>query len=398
MEKTGFRKSALVLGMLWAVLAGAAAAWGASPIVIGLDADMSSGSGLAGRAIERGARIAIAEINEAGGLLGGRALELRIRDHHGSPVRSTDNLEDFAATEDLTAVIAGLHSPAIIQNMEFIHRQELIILDPWAAATSVIDNGHRPNYVFRISVRDQHAGGFLVEQSLFRGYKRLGILLERTGWGRSNERALTEALAARGLSPAAVLWFNWGETEMMEQILALESAGADAVILVANAPEGATLVRNLAMRPPQKRLPLFSHWGLTGGDFPGLAGEALAQVRLEVLQTYSFIGRDDERAKRVIARYKSMFGAKDARDIFAPVGTAHAYDLVHLLALAIEKAGTLRRAAVRDALEEIDAYRGLIRDYRPPFTAERHEGLDPSDYRLAVYGPGGALLPSDNAP
>ena len=46
------------------------------PIVLGLHADMSSGSATAGEALRRGALLALSEINAQGGLLGGRQLEL----------------------------------------------------------------------------------------------------------------------------------------------------------------------------------------------------------------------------------------------------------------------------------------------------------------------------------
>ena len=48
------------------------------PILIGLDADMSSSSAQAGESIRRGALLAIDEVNSSGGVLG-RSLELVIR-------------------------------------------------------------------------------------------------------------------------------------------------------------------------------------------------------------------------------------------------------------------------------------------------------------------------------
>jgi branched-chain amino acid transport system substrate-binding protein len=361
--------------------------------VIGLDADMSSGSGLAGEAIRRGALIAMQEINGQGGLLGGRKLELISKDHHGNPVRSTDNLQELTVNPNLVAVLAGLHSPPIINNQAFLHEHKIILLVPWAAATAVVDHAFTPNYIFRVSIRDQFTGPFLVDKALQQGYAKLGLILERTGWGRGNEKSVTAALAKVNKVPAAVEWFNQGETDMIKQILDMEAAGVDAVIMVANAPEGSAIVKEMARRPEGERLPIFSHWGITGGEFPALAGDSIKKVKLQVLQTYSFINATGKVADQVIQQYKSMFKAGDVREIFAPVGTAHAYDLVHILALAIQKAGTTERSQVRDALEQIDSYAGLIREYRPPFTPKWHEGLDTSDYRLATFDANGVLLP-----
>jgi branched-chain amino acid transport system substrate-binding protein len=70
---------------------------------------------------------------------------------------------------------------------------------------------------------------------------------------------------------------------------------------------------------------------------------------------------------------------------------AHAYDLVHILAKSIGKAGTTDRAAVRNALEEVKNYSGLIKDYKQPFTAARHEALGPEEVFMARYDEDGAL-------
>jgi len=381
------------LMLLAAVTGTAPAAAAPPPIVIGLDADMSSASSQGGEAIRRGALIAIAEINEQGGLLGGRRLELQVKDHHGVPARSTDNLLEFAAADHLVAVLGGVHSPAIMENMKLIHEKQLLLLAPWSAATPVVDNGFQPNYVFRISVRDQYAGAFLTTQALAKGHHRLGLLLEKTGWGRSNEQAIREALAKKGLEPAAVQWFHWGDTDLTPAILALEEAHADAIVMVANAVEGAVAMKALAARPTARRLPVFSHWGVSGGRFRELAGDALQNVDLQVLQTYSFLDAARPQARTVLRRYGEMFGTSRAEEIPAPVGVAQAYDLVHVLALAIRKAGSIERSKVRTALENIPLYEGLIRSYRPVFTRDRHEGLSMADYRMTRYRPDGALAP-----
>ncbi len=364
-------------------------------IIIGLDADMSSGSAESGESIRRGAALAIDEINGGGGILG-RQLELAVRDHRGNPARGIDNIEEFAQTQNLVAVLGGLHTPVAMAELEAIHRHRIIYLDPWAAGTPVIENGYNPNYVFRVSVRDEYAGGFLVGEALHLGYQRLGLLLEQTAWGRSNHQAMVSALQSHGLEPVSVQWFHWGSKNLSDQINTLHSVGADVVMLVANAPEGIALVQSMAALPEERRLPIISHWGITGGNFFRDSQEHLSGVNLVFLQTFSFIDPPfPDRAKPVVDAYLRTFPeAQSAEDIFSPVGTAHAYDLVHLLRLAIEKAGTIDRAAVREALEHLDKYEGLVRDYAPPFRPDNHDALNADDFRIARYGKHGSIVPA----
>lgn len=365
-----------------------------APILVGLDADMSARAIAGGEAIRRGAILAIEEINRAGGVLG-RPLRLIVRDHRANPARGIDNIDEFGQTENLVAVLGGVQTPVVLAELETIHRHGIVYLVPWAAGTPIVDNGFEPNYVFRVSVRDEHAGGFLVDAARARGFERLGLLLWRTGWGRSNEAAMTAALGKAGLKPAAVQWFNTGQADMSAEVDALVDAGADVIMLVAGPPDGLVAVRDIAALADDRRVPVISHWGITGGAFFQEAADHLAKLDLSFLQTISFFEPPfAERALRLYERYCDAFGpCQSPADIMSPVGTAHAYDLVHLLALAIAQAGTIDRPQVRAALESLGRHEGIMRDYEPAFTPDRHDALDASDFRLSRYDRGGAIVP-----
>ena len=376
------------------LLGGAANAQDKPPIVLGLNADMSSGSNAAGEGLRRGAVMAIAEINAQGGLLGGRKLQLMVRDHHGVPARAEAQIREFADTPNLVAVLGGLHSSTILPNLPFMHERQLILMAPWSATTEVVDHGLTPNYAFRVSARDPLVAEFLVAQASKHGHSRVGLLLERSAWGRSMEKAAGEALARRKRIAAGVQWFNWADEDMEAEIAALEKAGAQAILMVANAPEGSNIVKAIARRSPEKRLPVYAHWGISGGSFARLAGPSLSAVELYVFQTYSFLGARDARSQAFIKSYHQMFGTTRPEDILVPPSSAHAYDAVWLLALAIKKAGGTDRPKVRDALEQLEPYKGLIRTYQPAFTPSRHEALELSDYKLTRFSPEGFLVPS----
>jgi branched-chain amino acid transport system substrate-binding protein len=367
---------------------------GGAPVFVGLDADMSLGSAQSGEAIRRGMEIAIDEINTAGGVIG-RPLRIEVRDHRGNPSRGADNMAEFATMENLVAVVGGLHTPVALHELKAVHTHRIIYLSPWAAGTSVVENGFSPNFVFRISVRDEFAGGFLVEKALKRGYSKIALVLENTGWGRSNERAMKSALEAKRLSPASVVWFHWGEGNADKVLNEVERSGAEVVLLVANAPEGLVIVRSMAALAADRRMPILSHWGITGGSFFKEARDAIPFIDLSFLQTFSFLAPPfQDRADRVVRAYLDRYPATgDKGGIFSPVGTAHAYDLIHVLARAIESAGTINQTAVRDALERLDRYEGLVRNYEPPFDEKRHDALDTTDFRMARFDDNGVIVP-----
>lgn len=364
-----------------------------NPVKIGLNADMSSTLRRGGESIRRGALIAIEEINEKGGVLGGRPLELIVRNHRGNPSRGRKNIETFYKTDNVHAILGGVHTPVVMSELDLIHEYKIPYLIPWAAGTKITSNGYDPNYVFRVSVRDEYAARFILQQMLEQGYQKIGLLLERTPWGRSNETAFKNALTEKGLSPATVQWFNWSDTDFQQQLISLKSSEAEAVFVVCNALEGIYIVRNMA-EFIGKDMAVFSHWGITGGDFYDQAKADLEKINLTFLQTYSFLNNNQSDAKTyVVDAYKRRFLAADANEIMAPAGTAHAYDLIHLYARAVSKAGSTEPEKVREALELINSYSGLVKDYNMPFTEDKHDALDASDFNMAKFNESGAIVP-----
>lgn len=367
------------------------------PVYIGLDAEFSQKTSSSGQAVQQGIQIAIDEVNAAGGVLGGRKLELVTRDNRSVSAIGVDNLRELAKMPDLVAVFGGKFSPIYIECLPVAHELGIPLLDPWGSADQITDHGYRPSYTFRLSLKDAWAGTAFMRFAKQR-YKavRLGVLLPNTAWGRSNQAAIGKAAAAAGVSLVGQRWYNWGDSSLIAQYSELRAAGAQAVILVANETEGALLVREVAALPQGQRLPIIAHWGVTGGDFARLSEGGLQQVDFSVIQTFSFVGRNTPAARRVVAAMQGRYGVATADRIKSPVGVAHAYDLMHLLARAIDEAGGTDRRRIRNALEQLGPYDGLVQRYAKPFAADRHDALSPSNIFFARYTADDKLIPIES--
>ncbi|WP_422381193.1 ABC transporter substrate-binding protein [Marinicellulosiphila megalodicopiae] len=366
-------------------------------LIIGLDADMSAVAKLGGQAIERGALLAIDEINANGGVLG-KQLKLVVKDHRGNPARGVDNILDFAKIPNLVGILGGVHTPVVLSELKAIHDNKIVFISAWAAGTSIIDNGYDPNFVFRVSVRDEHAGLVLIQHAQKKGANKIALLLERTGWGRSNEVSIKNAAQKFGIQISDIQWFNWQENSMQDQILHIKNSGAQAIILVANAPEGAVIVNDLIKLNMQDTTPIISHWGLASGSFVDAAGlDAINQIDLTVLQTFSFLEKNNELLQSVFLAYQKAYEPDIAKiDIPAQVGVAQGYDAVQLLAQAINQAGTTNSIEIKKALESGLHYSGLIKQYAPAFSESTHEALELPDYLLSQFNQNGRLVPIEN--
>ena len=173
-------------------------------------------------------------------------------------------------------------------------------------------------------------------------------MLINNPWGQCNEKGL---VAASKVDPSieivGIEKFENNDVDMVPQLTRLKDAGADAIILVVNAPPGAQVMKS------RERMgwtvPVVSHWGISGGRFPELAGPTAGEAHF--VQTYSFFGKQRPVGQRVLAALQKKYPQiKGPEDIVAPVGTANAYDAMHILALAIAQAGSTDADAVRAAL------------------------------------------------
>jgi branched-chain amino acid transport system substrate-binding protein len=362
----------------------------AAPVVLGVSAEYSMKNSLAAQSIEKGVKLAIEEINAAGGVLGGRKLELQALDDRGVPARAIENLKQLAQNPDALAVFCGRFSPVAMELAPVANRERFLLLDPWAAADGIANNGGDPNFVFRLSMTDTWALRVMTRHALERKFKRLALFLPNTAWGRSSLAAFEAYAKGSPRLRSDNFWYNWGDTDFSGKLLQARLNGADAILMIANETEGAMIVQQMAAQPAQRRLPLIAHWGLSAGDFPAVAGEALRAVDLVVVQTFSFRDAKSAKAKAVEQAYRRLF-SEDIGKLQAAVGFAHAYDLTHLLALAIKQAGSAERMAVRNALEQLGSHAGLVKHYARPFSPQNHEALDEGQVFLARFQADGSL-------
>lgn len=350
--------------------------------VIGVDADLSNRAKEGGQAILRGVELAVEEINEQGGLLG-KPVEIDARDHRGNPARGITNIESLAVNENLLAVVGGVHTPVSIAELGVIHQRQVIYLDPWAAGTPVVDNGFNPNLVFRVSVRDEWAGPVILAQAKEDGCPSVSLLLERTGWGRSNERSMKAAAESLALPISFIDWFNWGDSSLNKMVADIAERNEKCLVVVANTPEGAGIVRAAASLDEAVRPAIYSHWGILGGDFVSQVGlAALNEVDLHLLQTIVFSEPKTQQGELLYQRFIERYGEPVGYNSFN--GVAHAYDLVHMLAIAVTKAGSGETEQVRQQLKSLESYAGVMKAYRYPFSGLQ-EGLTKDDYLMVRF-------------
>ena len=363
--------AAVALAASWPVAA-------AEVIKIGLVTALSGQSAKAGEAITRGLTIAIDEINAKGGVLGGRKFELVRRDDEANPAKGQIAARELLFKEKVAVLFGGLDSPVALAIVPIVNQEKVPFMDPWAAGTPITRNGANPNFVFRVSAVNE-----LVDRAMLQyaqkhySSKTPGVIVVNNPWGESNQKGLVAALNAAGVKAAGVEKFEPNDVDVTPQLSRLKAGGADALMLVGNVGPSAQVVKSLDRMG--WKVPIVSHWGPAGGRFTELAGPNAKDVVF--VQTYIFFGKQSPVGERVLAmlmkKYPDIKGPGDATPA---VGIANAYDAMHLVALAIEKAGSTNGEAIRQGFYKIDTYDGLIKKYTKPFTPDNHDAIGENDY------------------
>lgn len=356
--------------------------------IIGLDISQSGQSQASGKSILAGVELAIHELNQKP-FFRRHKLRAMALDNSGFPNRGLANLDSLMKNPRLIAVFAGMHSPVVLKQLPVINQAKIPFLIPWAAATNIIPKNEK-HYAFRLSVRDEYAGEFLIKNIPPKELSHLALVLENSPWGNSNLKSLTTALKSTRHKAKIVERFNWGSDTFDGLINQLESNNIQSLIFVGNAPEGEKLIKSIAKL--QSKIKVYSHWGITGGDFYQSIREVLPEIDLKFLQTFTTQEQTQNKINQNL--FSKITQGKEGR-IVAPVGFIHAYDLTHILGQVIQNKQSLDRDDIYHGLKSLSKHQGIFKTYIDPFKGLQ-EALDINDFQLCHYDSQGNIRAYSN--
>lgn len=373
------------------------------------DADLSSHAE-SSESIQKGIEVAFSEI---GNEIDGYKIEFEYLDHRGNVIRSQRNYQTFIDDPNALAIYSGIHSPPLIKNRAFINENKALTLVPWAAGGPITRYPSPENWIFRLSVDDTQAGSVIIDfAKKNKSCERPHLLLEETPWGDSNLKSMSKALLKYDIKAPAVTRFGWNLSPKGARVLLsnIVEDKSDCIVLVGNAIEGNVIAQTMLEMPKEQRLPIISHWGITGGDFhKKMNAEKRKGLDLHFIQSCFAFTNDNQTdfAKQVFEKLTQHTNGEISKpqDLEAAVGFIHAYDLTKLLISAMKQAGITGdmvkdRNAVRLALENLnEPIQGLVKSYQKPFfvfdaktNPDAHEALGKENYCMGRYGDSDEVL------
>lgn len=360
-------------------------------VTIGIDADLSMGAKGSGLAIKRGVELAVNEINKNGGLLG-KQVVIVAKDHQGVSTQAKENIKEFIDDKNIIGVIGGKHSSIISSYTKDIQDNKLIFFSPWAAATCVTDNGYKDNYIFRVSLNDKYATNFLAQEALEKS-SNPAIIVENSIWGKGALKNINLYLHSKGLQKQEGIIINRGENKFEEVFTNVLRKNYDSIIIVLNSQEAQRMITYMGSM--NIKMPIISHWGIVGDSFFEANKNYLKDIDLRFIQTFSLLNNTTKESQNLAQNYFITYHKASNKKINAITGVVQAYDSVMLLAQAIQKSNSFDSRDVKNSLENLGNYDGLIKRYKNPFNKVDHDALGIEDFFMAKFDKNGNVIPLD---
>ncbi|WP_407048691.1 ABC transporter substrate-binding protein [Methyloraptor flagellatus] len=380
----------LGLSMAMAAMLYAGSALAAEPIKIGLSGPFTGGSSSMGVSMRDGVKLAVGEINKAGGVLG-RQIQLVERDDEAKNELGVQIAQELINKEGVVATVGFINTGVALAAQRFYQEAEIPVMNNVATGSVVakqfLPPEHKANFIFRNAANDTIQSSMIAEEAVKRqGFKKPAILADSTNYGQLGKTDLTNALAKMSITPVATEKFNIGDTDMTAQLLRAKEAGADVILTYAIGPELAQIANGMAKLG--WKVPMIGSWTLSMASFIDTAGANGDGAMMP--QTFIQLPTTAKR-KAFIEGYQKAYGVDR---IPSPVSAAQGYDSVYLLAAAIKQAGSTDGRKIKDALENLnEKVEGVVTIYDKPFSATDHEAISSN---IPVFGlvKGGRVVPA----
>jgi branched-chain amino acid transport system substrate-binding protein len=319
---------------LAAALAGLCPCSAAAEILIGAAAQLTGDYSWLGEQVERGAEMAVDDINKAGGVLG-EPVRLILADDY---CRGDQAVAAARKLVSAGVVFVAGHpcSGAAIPASKVYEADGILMISSTASNPRLTDEGGP--LIFRMAGRDDQigriAGDYLVDHW---GNAEIAILHDGEAYGRGLADEAKDRLNERGVQETLYRVITPGQVDYTDVVLEMKAVGIDVLYYAGYSTEAALIIRQARGQ---------------GYDLQLVSGDALYTEQFWLItgpagEGALFTSPPDPRKSREAAEVVRNFRAAH----YEPEGgTLHTYASIQVWAQAVAEAGTVEVDAVAEML------------------------------------------------
>lgn len=318
---------------------------------------LSGGNADAGKQDLDAAKLAVDDINAAGGIksLGGAKVELVVSDTTSDPTQAKSVAERTFSSGDISGVVGTGISGLTLPILPILEKNQI------PAVTNSISNditkqGYK--YIFETVPKGSMFGNTQVEFLKYLntqynlGITKVAIVYENSAYGVSTAKGVRDIAKNAGLDVVVDQSYPAGFTDASALVTSLKSSGAKAVFPVSYTNDAKLIISTMKS---------MNYSPLILGGGAGFLWPAFAKALGSDVNGFISVGSWNWDSKNIsqnseLAKITSAFETK-----YGYYMTEHAgptYTAVRLIAAAVEKAASSDSKKVRDALAQMDITSG----------------------------------------
>jgi branched-chain amino acid transport system substrate-binding protein len=352
-------KKVLFVGLLVAasmLLAACGGAAGGNTIKVGGIGELTGDIPAVGASFKNAAEMAVAEINDAGGLdvCGEKfTIDLVIEDNAGKADQSASAAQKLITQDNVVAIIGPNASRYAIPASEIAESSKVVLISPWSTnpKTTLDAQTDQPKkYVFRAAFIDPFQGRVVAKFALDNlGAKNAAVLYDvASDYNKGIAEFFKQTFEENGGTVVAFETYTTGDKDFTAQLTKIKDTNPDVIFLpnyYSEVPLQIQQAHRLGITVPFLGS---DSWG--SSELVGLCG---TDCEGYYFSTHYAADNATPVAKKFIDAYNAKYG--NVPDDVA----ALTYDSFGLLWEAIKSACSTDRQAIRDALAKVPSYEGV---------------------------------------
>lgn len=284
-----------------------------------------TGSGATSGAVQANAvKMAVNEINAAGGINGTLPITLISEDDEGVPAKSVTVTQKLVNQDKINAMIGALNSSCTLANMEVTKAAKIPQITPSSSNATITKQGNK--YIFRMTATDTtHAKTLLKYAKESLKATKVAMIYESSDFGTGAFNIVKGLVADYGIQMIASEVYNSGETDFSVQLTKIKNAKPDVVIMWGYYTEAAQIMKQIKQYAID--IPVIG----TGYNSPALLELGGAAVNGLIFTTAFTNANPDAKVQAFDKKYMEQF--KASYDQNAP----QSYDTVYIIAEAVTR-------------------------------------------------------------
>lgn len=364
------KKRTILAGSLAATFLMAASGIASAQIKIGVNQPLTGPFAASGAYIVDGAKIAAAEINAKGGVLG-QQIQLVIEDNKSNPTEAAAVAEKLITRDNVPVMLGAWGSSLTLAVMPKLMQYEVPMLVETSSSGKITRQGNP--YVFRISPPSW------VEAEMFKGklgelgIKKVDFLAINNDWGLGTISDFSAMFGEHNIQVGLKEMMDQAAQDMSAQLSKIKGSDSDTIIVTTGVEQLTLVLKQAAALGINKKIIT------TGGSQNPDQLIAQAGTAANNSMHMVFFAPWDVDATAHPDQSKAFLDAwaKAGHDVAGVTESYRGYDGIRVIAAAIEKAGKAEPAAIKDAFWqlEVPTLNGVVK-----FQKDGPEGRESGQY------------------